>query len=277
MTLPDRLRKLKGKASGNQTKQGAALSTKRLYNGSNEAQLSVHLQQQDEQHLWASSRTMAKIIPLLLRMAIICNEFPSSPGSMIKSSSVMPTSDSIIKPASGDTSEFGWQTRIKLGRSDRPQRIQLVCLDQTVQHQPTSDAPDALSHILDEVVNSLWFVIPVEIMIVILASATNCRYAKGLAVIILTPGLSPHGVQGLGSNDTEASFLTNDCTGITTAPKMKLFSMENPPNCKRGSTRYEDAQATKVQIVQLSSSTTVPITNCRIELQFFAGCVDPTP
>ena len=124
----------------------------------------------------------------------------------------MPTSDSIVKPASEDASEFGWQTRIKLGRRDQLQRIQLVCLDQTIQHQRTSDAQGALSLIFAEVVNSLWLVIPVEIMIIILASATNCRYAKGLAVIILTPGLSPHGVHGLGSNDTEASFLTNDCT-----------------------------------------------------------------
>jgi hypothetical protein len=192
--------------------------------------LSDQIKQQDKQDLWTTSRKMTKILPIFFLMAIICNQARSSTGNMIRSPSVIPTRGSIVKPASRDTSEFGWQTRIKLSRSDQSQRIQLASLGQTVQQQPT---PITLSHILGEVVNSLWIVVPLEIMIVIPASATKCRYARGLAVLIITPGLSPHGVQDLRTNDTEALSLTNGCTGITTSPQMKLFSMGSPPLCTK--------------------------------------------
>ena len=149
--------------------------------------------------------------------------------------------------------------------------IQLTNLDQTVQKQSPSETPATVSHIIGEVIYSLWIIIPVEIAIGIVASPTNCRIARGLAVLVITPVLMPHGAQGLMTNDTEASFLTNYCTGITVPPKMKLFSMESSPLCKKGSTRYENPQPTKVQIIQPSASTTVPITNCRVEIQFFVG------
>jgi hypothetical protein len=99
---------LQEKASGDLIKQGAALSIKQVYNAPDDTCLSVQLQQQDQQDLWATSRTMAKILPILFLMTIICNEAPSSTGNMVRSSSVMPTSDSMVKPASRDTSEYGW-------------------------------------------------------------------------------------------------------------------------------------------------------------------------
>ena len=43
---------------------------------------------------------------------------------------------------------------------DHPQMIQLTNLDQTVQQQPPSDTPATVSHIIGEVVNSLWIIIP---------------------------------------------------------------------------------------------------------------------
>jgi hypothetical protein len=113
-------------------------------------------------------------------MTIICNEAHSSTDNMIRSSLVIPTRGSTVKPASRDTSEFGGQTRTKLSRSDQSQRMQLTSLGQTVQQQPTP---------------------------------------------------TPHSVQCLRTNDTEAFFLTNGCTGITTSPHMKLFSMGSLPLC----------------------------------------------
>ena len=45
------------------------------------------------------------------------------------------------------------------------------------------------------------------------------------------PTPTAHSVQCLRTNDTEAFFLTNGCTGITTSPHMKLFSMGSLPLC----------------------------------------------
>ena len=47
--------------------------------------------------------------------------------------------------------------------------------------------------------------------------------------------------------------------------------MEDQPPCIQGSTRYKDPQPTKVQIIQLPATSTVPIINCRIQIQFFVG------
>jgi hypothetical protein len=133
----------------------------------------------DKQDLWSTSRKMAKILPIFFLMTIICNEAHSSTDNMIRSSLVIPTRGSTVKPASRDTSEFGGQTRTKLSRSDQSQRMQLTNLGQTVQQQPTP---------------------------------------------------TPHSVQCLRTNETEAFFI-NGCTGITTSPHMKLFSMGSLPLC----------------------------------------------
>jgi hypothetical protein len=215
--------------------------------------------------------TNATILSLLCLMMIISNEPPNSTSNNARASSVVTTSTSMNKFDSRDASECDEQPRIRVSNYDHPQMIQLKDLDQTVQEASPSETLTTVSHIFGEVIYSLWYIIPVEIAIGIVASATNCRFARGLAVLVITPVLMPRGAQGLVTNDTEASFLTNDCTGITVQPKMKLFSMENPPQCKKGSTRYEDPQPTKVQIIQLPATTTVPITNCRIEIQFFVG------
>ena len=104
---------------------------------------------------------------------------------------------------------------------------------------------------------SLRYILPVEIAIGLLASASNCR----IAVLIITPALMPRRAHGLLNNDTKATFFTNDCNGLTVQPQMKLFSMEAPPLCVQGSTRYQAPQPKKVQIIQLPATATIPIIN----------------
>ena len=86
---------------------------------------------------------------------------------MVRASSVMTTSASMAKLGSRDTSECGRQPRIGVSEYDHPQMIQLTNLDQTVQKQPPSETPATVSHIIGEVINSLWIIIPVEIAIAI--------------------------------------------------------------------------------------------------------------
>jgi hypothetical protein len=176
--------------------------------------------------------TNATNLSLLCLMMIISNEPPNSTSNNARASSVVITSTSMDKFEGRDASECGGdprQPRIRVSNYDHPQMIQLRDLDQAVPEASLSKTLTTVTHIFEEVIYSLWYIIPVEIAIGIVASATNCRFARGLAVLVITPVLMPRGAQGLMTNDTEATFLTNDCTGITVQPKMKLFSMEDPP------------------------------------------------
>ena len=101
------------------------------------------------------------------------------------------TSTSMNKFDSRDASECDKQPRIRVSNYDHPQMIQLKDLDQTVQKASPSETLTTVSHIFGEVIYSLWYIIPVEIAIGIVASPTNSRFSRGIAVLVITPVLMP--------------------------------------------------------------------------------------
>ena len=133
--------------------------------------------------------TNATNLSLLCLMMIISNEPPNSTSNNARASSVVTTSTSMDKFDGRDASECDEQPRIRVSNYDHPQMIQLKDLDQTVQGASLSKTLTTVSHIFEEVIYSLWYIIPVEIAIGIVASATNCRFTKQAALAMRTPNL----------------------------------------------------------------------------------------
>ena len=54
-------------------------------------------------------------------------------------------------------------------------------------------------------------------------------------------------------------------------PKVVTYSLEEPPQCVLGSTRYLPPKATRVQLIQKPKSAPLKIINCRVTVQFLVG------
>ena len=132
--------------------------------------------------------TVAANLFLLCILLVFINKPPITTNNITRISTVMTNSTSMTKAAVGGATKcIRDARRSKYVHPQMTQMIQLRDLEQPIPGSTLTTTLASVTHIFKAVVYSLRYILPVEIAIGLLASASNCR----IVVLIITPTQGP--------------------------------------------------------------------------------------